>query len=439
MSVNLNILANKAIRGVAEVNDISSSMQMYVSGSPYIVYAVNNFAGVPYTNIPPTSSYCSSSVIEWSPDSSFSTGVTSSAQNCNSSSLSGSLLFYGSFSDDSQPGGVLNDNLGYEVKIFDTTIPNVDPNVTDATSVPNKTYYFRSKKQGPFLSGSYTSTVSTQLGKVSSIISSDPVSPNEGTIFRNLSLFDAVGYNEDTHVWYSNYPPTAPVNLNRNATTHFPSGYQFDIPGAFVATASIATGSGAGFGWPTIAKYGNIGSDVMVTSGSSFTFPVLNIPDNTVQGVWYQFCIVEGSALLTFNTGYSISINCGNQFSLVNPGSEVYGSVKTSSGKYYTGLNTRNGILSWQRTQNAVSGLYKNIFYVNGVQIDEASPFSFGNTSLSLTTSTNCVLRFIATDPWDYFTQYRWQQQYSSWNTTSYQHDVYKELYGTYTGSLSGN
>lgn len=437
MSVNLNILANKAIRGTGEVNDISCSMQMYVSGSPYIVYAVNNFAGVPYTNIPPTSSYCSSSIIEWSPDSTFSTGVTSSAQNCNSSSLSGSLLWYGSFANNDQSGGVLQNYLGYEVTVFDTTIPNVNPNLSGSTSIPNKTYYFRSIKSGPFLSGSFTGTVSSSLAKNVAIVSGSPFNPNENCMFRTYKLFEATGYNEATNTWYSNYPPTAPVNLNINRAVHFPANSLFDVPTAFGHTASIVTGSG----FPTIVKYGNLGSDALKTNGGTFTFPIDSTGDTT-PGVNFQICVIEGSVSMTFADGggptnQQISVNCGNTYTLPLPGSEVYGSLKTGTA-YRTGLATRNGIISWQRTKLDSAGITGNRLFVNGTYIAD-DQYPYFTPQVTLYTSANCVLRFIAMDAWPYYTQERWQQVYPSWATTAGQAVFYQQNYGSYTGSLSGN
>ncbi len=436
MSVNLNILANKALRNTGEVNDISCSMQMYVSGSPYIVYAVNNFAGVPYSNIPPTSSYCSSSVIEWSPDPTFATAVTSSAQNCNSSSLSGSLLWYGSFANNNQSGGVLENYLGYEVSVFDTTIPNVNKFVSSSTSIPNKTYYFRSLKKGPFLSGSLSATVSTTLAKNVAIVSGSPFNPNENCMYRTLKLFEAAGYNDVTNQWYANYPPTAPVNLNINRATHFPANSFFDVPTAFGYTAGVITGSN---GYPSVVKYGNLGSDALKTNGTTFTFPIAST-DEFNPGVNFQICVIEGSVSMTFTDGggptnQQISVNCGNSYSLPATGSEVYGSLKTSTA-YRTGLQTRNGIISWQRTKLTSGGLTGNRLFVNGNYIAD-DQYPYFTPEVTLYTSANCVLRFIAMDAWNYYTQEAWQQSYDSWATLGGQYTFYQANYGSYTGSLA--
>ena len=146
MSVNLNILANKALRPFALVPDIESSMQVYTSGSFYVLDAINNVPR-PFTGIPQKDSYCDFVFLQWSPDPTFQTAVTESIVACNSGSLSGSLLYPKSFTDSlqpvTQPGGFLGANFGYETKVFDYSLTYDDVN-----KGIGKQYYFRSCAKG---------------------------------------------------------------------------------------------------------------------------------------------------------------------------------------------------------------------------------------------------------------------------------------------------
>jgi hypothetical protein len=433
MSVNLNILANKAIRGYANVDDIESSLNMYVSGSPYIVYAVNNDTDIPFTGIPQQATYCSASILEWSPDPTFTTGVTSSAQNCNSSSLSGSLLWYGSFANNNQSGGVLNNYEGYQVKVFDYTIPN--PSVAPTTTYDGKTYYFRSVKFSDFgFTGSYSPISSSQLTKPVATQSGTNY-PAEGILYRTRNLYNADGYNNVTNRWIGNIPPTIVKGAVNNE--EFPVPYSGEI--------TIATGSG----FPTISKYGNLGTDVVLTKGATLTIPMTG--SLSAEGVFFQICLVEGSVAGTSDVGgWSFSMNCGNSYTLPAAGSETYGTLKTTDGFYYTGLQNRNGIVSFVRDRRDDQGPHSGFplqyrLRVNGEAIpaaDSVGPvFPSTTATITLSTSTNAVLRFVAGGRSSYWTYGFWPvgADYNAGATTREQYLYYKEIYGTYTGSLSGN
>lgn len=416
MSVNLNILANKAIKGYANVDDISTSVDLYTSGSPYTLYAINNDADIPVTGIPQQASYCSQSILQVSQTSDFSSAVTESYINCNSSSLSGSYLYYASFTDNDQSGGFLDNNYGYIYPIMDTTI-----GYNQINSGVGKTYYFRNRKIADFgYQGDWSNVDSVNL-MLPNINDVSVLNSNN-----YLYLWEAKGYDNVNNVWWRNYPPTFTSGSN-------PAGGGGNYPVPFDATASIVTGSGN----PEIIMYGNGGSPALKTNGATFYLPMDSsmVQENTL----LTYCVMQGSI-----TGSSIADN-GNSIIFwagiaqnsaavqligagtdevitINPPAGVRGNPVGVSSRVTQGSPTATGFYNIEcagasgterQWQSAGSPPVESIYY------RLTGPFT-------ISTSADCILRFVGLQVGQ---------------NTDYTDFVgrYKEINGTYTGSLGGS
>lgn len=415
MSVNLNILANKAIRGYADVDDISTAVDIYTSGSPYIFYAVNNDANIPVTGLPQQAQYCSQSILQVSPTPDFSYAVTESYINCNSSSLSGSYLYYASFTDSDQPGGFLEDNKGFYYQIFDTSIGTSNVN----TGVGKK-YYFRNRKIADF----------GYQGDWSNVDSVDLMLPNTGSgeycwnqnNFRYL--WEAKGYDNVNNKWWRNYPPTYISGSN-------PGGDPRPIP--FDATASITTVSGN----PEIIMWGNGGSPALKTNGATFT---IEMDSTMVQaGTILSYCIMQGSLTgsSTPNYGNSLTFSATAQ-----SGSESGSCSVTVNGAISRtitlkpSLGVRNNPVQVTSRVSNISPTAQGFFNVvcggtqgteqqwqsAGTPPQQSITFNLGSP-FTISTSNDCILRYIALEPYSSFSGFL---------------ERYFSIYGDYSGSLNG-
>jgi len=415
MSVNLNILANKAIRGYADVDDISTSTQVYVSGSPYILYAVNNTANIPVTGLPQQPSYCSQSILQVSPTSDFSSAVTESYISCTSSSLSGSYLFYGSFTDNTQPGGFLNSNYGYMYPLVDSTI-----SYNQINSGAGKTYYFRNRKIADFgYQGDWSNVSSTNL-MLSNVTDTNVFNSNNF-----LYLWEAKGYDNRNNKWWRNYPPTFLSGSDPNN-----AGGIFPAP--FDATASIATGSGN----PQIVIYGNGGSPALKTNGATFTLPMSS---SMVQNNYLlTYCIIQGSI-----TGSS-TLDNGNQIvfwadvtnnkasvQLVGAGPDEIITITPTQGVRNNPIGIVSAVSSISPTAQGnynitCAGTTGTAQQWQSAGAPPQQSVEFRLTSpFTLETSTDCILRFVGIQPG---------------TNTDYPEFVrrYLAIEGAYTGSING-
>lgn len=403
MSVNLNILANKALRPSAVVRDIESNIEVYTTGSMYALTHTPNVA-IPFQGIPLTSSYCSQSVFEWSPDSTFSTAVTSSNQLCNSSSLFGTLLYSGSqTSYPDQPGGTIPNNFAYLNKIFNYALTT-----SDIQTGRGKTYYIRNQRYGnSFLeiTGSWSPVNSVQLMK----------NNTTDVLTRNTAFWEAGGYNDVTKVWINNIAPT------------FVSGASAaGSPTLYDATMSYTEGASP----MQVVKYGNQNSEALKTNGATFTLPNTQVVTNTDTFSNFSICIVQGSVTAssangTFSLQMSATTNsgsmcigkggvgqqlCGTFNGVRNNPIQIGFNFDTSIGGYWLG----------------VGNLYNTngTFSPGGPQADSRQGTETG--LITLTTSADCVLRYVGT------------QQYIPTGKDAYNAGFYYSLYGSYTGSLNG-
>lgn len=420
MSVNLNILANKAIRGYANVDDISTAVDIYTSGSSYTLYAINNDANIPITGIPQQASYCSQSILQVSQTSNFSSAVTESYINCNSSSLSGSYLYYGSFTDNDQSGGFLDNNFGYIYPIMDTTI-----GYDQINSGIGKTYYFRNKKVADF----------GYIGEWSNVDSVNLMLPNNNSnsIFNNnnfIYMWEAKGYDNINHIWYRNYPPTFISGSNPNAGGN-------PYPVSFDATASIATGTIVpGIGNPEIIMYGNGGSPALKTNGSTFYLPM---DSSMVQRDYVlTYCVIQGSIVgssipdngNSINFWADIAANTA-QVQAVGAGLDEIITISPTDGVRGNpiGISTR-----WSSISPSAFGVYNiECAGVSGTEKDWASAGSGIQAQsfrlkgpFTISTSNDCILRFIGL-------QIGYNNQYNQFVSR------YKQINGDYTGSLGGS
>lgn len=410
MSVNLNILANKAIRGYADVDDISTAVDIYTSGSPYIIYAVNNDANIPVTGLPQQAQYCSQSILQVSQTSDFSAGVTQSFINCDSSSLSGSYLYYASFTDSDQPGGFLEDNKGFIYPLFDTTI---DYNSVNAGI--GKTYYFRNRKIADF----------GYQGEWSNVDSVNLMLPNNnGNQVLNQNTFqylwEGKGYNNlDGKLW-RNYPPTFISGTNPNAGGS-PAVFPFD------ATGSITIGSGN----PEVIMWGNGGSPAIKTNGATFVLPMDTslVQLNTV----FTLCILSGSVIVESNNVannkqlyVSASCDTNSVFVRVTGGTQTrtitLNPTKLSNNPI--GVSSRVSVVS----PNAEGFFNVSCAGLTGTEQFWQSPNSDFSLSgpFTIYTSNNCIFRFVGCQP--------------SAANGFFPNFVarYFSIYGDYSGSLNG-
>lgn len=415
MSVNLNILANKAIRGYANVDDISTAVDLYTSGSPYILYAINNDANIPITGIPQQASYCSQSILQVSQTSDFSSAVTESYINCNSSSLSGSYLYYGSFTDNDQSGGFLDNNFGYIYPIMDTTI-----GYNQINSGIGKTYYFRNKKVADF----------GYIGEWSNVDSVNLMLPNtnDTSVLNNnnfLYLWEAKGYDNINNIWYRNYPPTFLSGSN-------PAGAGVNYPVPLDATASIVPGIGN----PEIIMYGNGGSPALKTNGSTFYLPM---DSSMVQrDIVLTYCVIQGSitgsSIIDNGNGINFWANIAQNSAAVqvigagadpaitiNPPAGVRGNPIGVSSRWSTISPSADGFFNIQCA--GVSGTERE--WASAGSGQEASSFRLKGP-FTISTSNDCILRFIGI-------QIGQNNNYGEFVSR------YKQINGDYTGSLGGS
>ena len=403
MSVNLNILANKALRPSAVVPDIESSVEVYTTGSMYVLTRTPNQA-IPFQGVPLTSSYCSQSVFEYSQDPTFATAVTQSTQLCNSSSLFGTLLYSGSqTSYPDQPGGTIPNNFAYLNRIFDYTLTT-----DDQRTGRGKTYYIRNQRYGnQFLeiTGSWSPVNSVQLMK-----------PNTTDVLtRNYAFWEAGGYNDVTKVWVNNIAPTL-------VSGSIP-GFE---PVLYESTMSYTEGASP----MQVVKYGNQNSEALKTNGATFTLPstqVVTLGDTFTN---FSICIVQGSVTASsandlFRLQMSATTNSGS-VSIGRTGGGC-ADLKTTTfngvrnNPIQIGFNFRTSIDGyWVGTGNLINS-------VGTFGVGESTSQCGTDTGLiTLTTSADCVLRYVGT------------QQYIPAGKDAYNANFYYGLYGSYTGSLNG-
>ena len=390
MSVNLNILANKALRPFALVPDIESSMQVYTSGSFYVLDAINNVPR-PFTGIPQRASYCDFVFLQWSPDPTFQTAVTESIVACNSGSLSGSLLYPSSFTDSlqpvTQPGGFLGADFGYETKVFDYSI--TEANVQQGIG---KQYYFRSKKIGDFASGSVAS--SSLEGNWSDV--SNPMQvmrPNLGNVLnRNITFLEAAGFNDVTNVWQGNLPPM------------FVSGASAGTTSLYSFTASFTTGSAA----PEIVKYGNGSSDALKTNGMQIAMPGFRLISlGQARTHNFTICVIQGKVKVTcanqtLPNPFDLDIDCTTNSGSLNG----YGDYAVGPPFPIKFTGVRNATISISdRIGSGITPNYTHFVRVEGAQISTSPEEVRGTNStddltgdLFISTSNDCVIRYIGSD-----------------------------------------
>ena len=391
MSVNLNILANKALRPFALVPDIESSMQVYTSGSFYVLDAINNVPR-PFTGIPQKASYCDFVFLQWSPDPTFQTAVTESIVACNSGSLSGSLLYPKSFTDSlqpvTQPGGFLGANFGYETKVFDYSLTYDDVN-----KGIGKQYYFRSKKIGDFASGSVAS--SSLEGNWSDVSNPTQIMrPNIGSVLnRTYNFLQADGFNDVTNVWQGGLPPL------------FVSGASPGIGGignidSYSFTQSFTTGSAL----PEIVKYGNGSSDALKTNGMKFNFPSFDlVADEEPKGNNFVIAVIQGKVSITTETGiFSLDIDCTTNSGSLNN----YGNYSVGPPFPIRFNGVRNACIAiGDRRSSGIAPNYTHFVNVSGQQgtVSPAEVRCIDNIAqqsglLLVSTSNDCVLRYIGNE-----------------------------------------
>lgn len=471
MSVNLNILANKAIKGFADTDDFVKDTVVFTSGTFYTLLDINNVQNIPFQGLPQTSSYCSQSILEWSTDSTFATGVSASVQSCNSSSLSGSLLVYASFTDTAQ-GGFLENNFGYTQKIFDSYgVPNNRIGINSASvATPTPDYGISLS----ITSGSNQGVRNWYFrNRVSSSLSPNFVGPAGSTgvsnicrterLQRSYFFFEASGYNEETNEWYSNsFLPIWNFGTNPN-----------DKPAPYNAKATIITGSN---GFPEIIKYGNAGSgsgDLLKTNGCTFILPVQ--PDPAISWAGWQVCCYQGS-LIAYNTETGIQRDGPNSFvhalnipytdtkqlgslALMPTGSEIYsasfavfGTADISTGQrgnmVARNMPTKGRVVSIGANYNDRLNTYNDSGYMFSYQPAQEGtdlpPYTIPN-SITVITSDNCLIKFIGSNSFQ-AGEYQGTAALSNtgvvnpayYNVEGQTSQVYN-LYGNYTGSLGGS
>ena len=399
MSVNLNILANKALRPFALVPDIESSMEVYTSGSFYVLDAINNVPR-PFTGIPQRASYCDFVFLQWSPDPTFQSAVTESIVACNSGSLSGSLLYPSSFTDSlqpvTQPGGFLGANFGYETKVFDYSLTYDDVN-----KGIGKQYYFRSKKIGDFASGSVAS--SSLEGNWSDVSNPTQIMrPNIGNVLnRNETFLEAAGFNDVTNVWTGNLPPLFISGSN-------PGQGGIGSINSYSFTASFTTGSAA----PEIVKYGNGSSDALKTNGMQIAMPGFRLislgADRTHN---FTICVIQGKVKVTcanqtLPNPFDLDIDCTTNSGSLNG----YGDYSVGAPFPIKFTGVRNATISIaDRIGSGIAPNYTHFVRVEGAQISTSPAEVRGVNStddltgdLFISTSNDCVIRYIGSDTYFY-------------------------------------
>lgn len=404
MSVNLNILANKALRPSAVVPDIESSVEVYTTGSMYVLTRTPNQA-IPFQGVPLTSSYCSQSVFEISPDATFATAVTQSTQLCNSSSLFGTLLYSGSqTSYPDQPGGTIPNNFAYLNRIFDYTLTT-----DDQRTGRGKTYYIRNQRYGnQFLeiTGSWSPVNSVQIMK-----------PNTTDVLtRNYSFWEAGGYNDVTKIWVNNIAPTL-------VSGTLP-GFE---PVLYQSTMSYTEGASP----MQVVKYGNQNSEALKTNGATFTLPSTQVVTFGDTFANFSICIVQGSVTASsandlFRLQMSATTNSGS-VSIGRTGG-VCADLKSTT---FNGVRN-NPIQIGFDFRTSIGGNWfgtGKLYNSNGTfAVDGETTSQCGTETglITLTTSADCVLRFVGAS------------QYIPVGKSAYNADFYYGLYGSYTGSLNG-
>ena len=275
----------------------------------------------------------------------------------------------------------------------------------------------------------------------------DNLNPSENIVQRTNYLFDIVGFNNSTKVWYA----------NSGSTFANGGGTQYN-PLQNAATCSIITGSGD----PELVNYGANGDKAIKTNGATFILPIPYYIDDS--GIGFQIAVVMGSVAISgsdLTSPFEMEINCGRVTidkpavaSLVSVGNEVYDTIHLN-GKYYKGgqgqrITTKNSIISLTKDVDKSKGVTKdNIGYrlrINGksVPYDDSMAPAFPSpnrleSTIIVKTSANCVLRLIGIAPNYTFTSISnkdisYREDYS----TEKQRDFYIGEYGNYTGSLDG-
>jgi hypothetical protein len=275
----------------------------------------------------------------------------------------------------------------------------------------------------------------------------DNLNPSENILQRTNYLFDIVGFNNTTKVWYANSGST----FASGASTQY-------NPIQNGTTCSIATGSGDA----VLVNYGANGDKAIKTNGATIIVPIPYYLED--KGISFQIAVVMGSVAISgsnLNSQFEMEINCGRA-NIVNGtpvsvravGSEVYDTIYLN-GKYYQGgqgerITTRNSIISLTKDDDKSKGVGRdNSGYrlrINGKAIanDDSDVPSFptpigSNSFLTIKTSNNCVLRLIGVGPNYAFTDiYNKNIDYRGDSTTEKQRDFYVGDYGSYTGSLDG-
>ena len=171
----------------------------------------------------------------------------------------------------------------------------------------------------------------------------DNLNPSENIVQRTNYLFDIVGFNNSTKVWYANSGST----FASGASTQY-------NPIQNGTTCSIATGSGDA----VLVNYGPNGDKAIKTNGATIIVPIPYYLED--RGVSFQIAVVMGSVAISgsnLTSKFEMEIN-GGRANLVpgTPpsvnavGSEVYDTIYLN-GKYYEGgqgqrITTKNSIIS---------------------------------------------------------------------------------------------
>jgi hypothetical protein len=275
----------------------------------------------------------------------------------------------------------------------------------------------------------------------------DNLNLSENIVQRTNYLFDIVGFNDTTKVWYANSGST----FASGASTQY-------NPTQNVTTCSIVTGSGDA----VLVNYGANGDKAIKTNGATIIVPIPYYLED--KGISFQIAVVMGSVAISgsnLTSQFEMEINCGRA-NIVNGtpvsvravGSEVYDTIYLN-GKYYQGgqgqrITTRNSIISLTNDDDKSKGVGRNNngyrLRINGKAIanDDSDAPSFPkpigfNSYLTIKTSNNCVLRLIGVGPNYAFTDlYNKNIDYRGDLTAEKQRDFYIGEYGSYTGSLDG-